>query len=61
MNPIMIDLFKVMAPIVADIIRKRQAAGDAHPTDAQIVKDFEANIALYLGEGAAWKAAHPGA
>jgi hypothetical protein len=58
---LLIDLFKVFGPIVADIIRRRQAAGDAHPTDAQIAADFEVNIEKYLQEGASWRANHPDA
>ena len=54
-----LEIFKVLAPVVADIIRRRQAAGDANPTDAQILADFESNITTYLAEGADWKAQNP--
>lgn len=59
MNPLILQLLQVLGPIVADVIRKYQAShSGAMPTDAEIHAELEANIAMYLGEGAAWKSAH---
>jgi hypothetical protein len=61
MNPALIlALLQGLAPIVADVIRKYKAAHHGEmPTDAEIHAELEANIAMYLSEGAAWKAQHP--
>lgn len=59
MTPLILQLFQIFGPIVADIIRKRQAAGGAMPSDAEITAEFQANIQTYLDEGSAWSAAHP--
>lgn len=60
MNPLILQLIQTLAPIVADVIRKyRESHNGEMPTDAQIHAELEANIATYLGEGAAWTAAHP--
>jgi hypothetical protein len=60
-NPsVFIELFKIAAPIVMDIVRRHQAANNGQlPTDAQVQTVFEANIDRYLAEGEAWKATHP--
>ena len=58
MTALLVTMFQAFLPIVTDIIRRRQAAGGAMPTDAEVLADFQANITKYLDEGAAWKASH---
>ncbi len=60
MNPLVLQLIQMFAPIIVDVINQYRAAhnGDM-PTDEQVKTELAANIALYLGEGSAWKAAHP--
>lgn len=53
------ELFGLFAPIVAEIIRRWREQHGVDPTDAEITAEFHANTGLYLGEGSAWRAAHP--
>lgn len=60
--PLVGQLIGIFAPIVSDIIKKHQAANNGTtPTDDEIKAEFLANVDLYLGEGSAWRAAHPNA
>lgn len=61
MNTLIVQMFGIFAPIVADIIKRRQEADPNAPpmTDAELKAEFEQNIDRYLGEGSAWRATHP--
>lgn len=59
MEALILQLLTVFSPIIADIIRKFRAEHGVDPTDAQIQAELTANVAKYLGEGSAWRAAHP--
>ena len=62
METLILQLVTSFTPIVTQAIRDHKAANaGADPTDAEIIARLEANVAKYLGEGAAWKAAHPDA
>jgi len=62
MGSIVSQLLTIFAPIIADIIAKHQAANNGSmPTTEEIRATFDANFAMYVGEGSAWRAAHPNA
>ena len=53
------QLVGTVAPIILGIIKDHRAATGHDPTPEEVVATFTANLAKYLGEGEAWKAAHP--
>lgn len=59
MEQLIAQLLALFTPIIADIIRKHRERTGQDPTDEQIKAEFFANVDTYLGEGSAWKAAHP--
>lgn len=63
MGTLIVQLMAIFAPIIRDIQEKHQAANPGAPplTDPEIVATFRANIDTYIGEGTAWRVAHPDA
>lgn len=61
MNPAVLAAIQALSPIVLQAIRGWQTRNqtDRLPTDAEIHAELEQNILGILGEGAAWRAAHP--
>lgn len=60
MNPIILQLFTIFAPIVKDVIERHRAAHNGEtPTLEQMTAEFHGNIDRYLAEGQAWRDAHP--
>jgi len=60
MEALIVALLQVAAPIYLDIIARHQAANNgALPTVDQMTATLAANADRYLGEGSAWRAAHP--
>jgi hypothetical protein len=56
---IIVGLFNVFAPIIAQIIREHSATNGEIPTDEQIIKQFGDHVEEYLAEGAEFKRTHP--
>lgn len=59
MGNVIIQLFGIFAPIVAEIIEKRRQETGETPTNEEIKAEFEANVDKYLAEGADWLTKHP--
>ena len=60
MQDIIAQLLGTFAPLVLQIVADYRARHDgAAPTHEQIVAHFQQNAAVYLAEGAAWRASHP--
>ena len=61
MNPqVILALITTLAPIVRQgILDFQQAHEGRFPTEEELTAQFSSNIDKYLGEGAAWRAAHP--
>lgn len=62
MNPLILELISLFTPMIREAIDNYKARHDGQePTDADVIAEFNANVEKYLGEGSAWKAAHPNA
>jgi hypothetical protein len=61
MEQLILQLFGIFAPIVADVIKDHRKEAGVDPTFEQMQARFFGNIDKYLGEGSAWRAAHPNA
>ena len=56
---LILKLIEVLGPLFIQLYKDHQAQTGTDPTLADLVARLNSNAALYLGEGAAWKAAHP--
>lgn len=54
------QLVGTLAPLIIQLIKDHQKENDGQlPTTEELVARLNANVEMYLGEGAAWKANHP--
>lgn len=53
------QVFKIMAPIVLDMVAKHHASTGSMPTEEELLKQFNANINEALSEGDEWLRKHP--
>lgn len=53
------QLVGTLAPLIIQLIKDHQKETGEIPTTEELVARLNNNVALYLGEGAAWRASHP--
>lgn len=55
------QLVAALAPLIIQLIKDHQKDTGQIPTTDELLTRLNNNVALYLGEGAAWRATHPNA